>query len=80
MSYRYQQGRATAPTKAALSSDTDLINITEARSILGISANKMASLISSGTLRYEQDPLDHRVKLVNRKDVESLMRKRNHGT
>jgi hypothetical protein len=48
--------------------------------MLGISANKMASLISSGALPYEQDPLDHRVKLVNSKDVEELMRKSGHGS
>ena len=59
---------------------TQKIKASEARKMLGISANKMASLISSGTLPYEQDPLDHRVKLVNRKDVEELMRKSGHGS
>ena len=67
-------------SKIMASGDTDLMNATEARKILGVSANKMAALISSGTLPYEQDPLDHRVKLISRKDVENLMRKRNHGT
>ena len=67
-------------SKMMASGDSDLMNATEARKILGISANKMAALISSGALPYEQDPLDHRVKLISRKDVENLMRKRNHGT
>ncbi len=67
-------------SKIMASGDSDLMNATEARKILGISANKMAALINSGTLPYEQDPLDHRVKLISRKDVENLMRKRNHGT
>ena len=67
-------------SKMMASGDSDLMNATEARKILGISANKMAALISSGTLPYEQDPLDHRVKLISRRDVENLMRKRNHGT
>ena len=67
-------------SKIMASGDTDLMNATEARKILGVSANKMAALISSGTLPYEQDPLDHRVKLISRRDVENLMRKRNHGT
>ena len=68
-----------ASLKAVLPSDSELVTVTEARKILGISANKMSALISSGTLPYEQDPLDHRVKLVKRGDVISLMRKRFHG-
>ena len=55
--------------------DSDLINVTEARRMLGTSGNKMAALIGSGVLPYEQDPLDHRVKLVRRADVEKLVRK-----
>ena len=80
MSSRYQHTRETSSSKVMPSGGSDLMSATEARKALGISANKMAALISSGTLPYEQDPLDHRVKLINRGDVESLMRKRNHGT
>ncbi len=68
-----------APTKTVASSTSNLINVTEAKRILGISANKMAALIGSGVLPFEQDELDHRVKLVKRKDVENLMRKRTNG-
>jgi hypothetical protein len=50
------------------------INLTQARKILGVSPNKMSKLISDGTLAYEQDPLDQRVKLVVLKDVENLKR------
>lgn len=50
------------------------INLTQARKILGVSPNKMSKLISDGTLSYEQDPLDQRVKLVFLKDVEDLKR------
>jgi hypothetical protein len=50
------------------------INLTQARKILGVSPNKMSKLISDGTLTYEQDPLDQRVKLVFLKDVENLKR------
>jgi hypothetical protein len=50
------------------------INLTQARKILGVSPNKMSKLISDGTLAYEQDPLDQRVKLVILKDVENLKR------
>ena len=50
------------------------INLTQARKILGVSPNKMSKLVSDGTLAYEQDPLDQRVKLVFQRDVENLKR------
>jgi hypothetical protein len=65
-----------ASSKAVIPNDSELVTVAEARRILGISANKMSALIGSGTLPYEQDPLDRRVKLVKRTDVENLMRKR----
>jgi len=49
-----------------------MINLTEARKILGVSPNKMSKLVTDGTLHYEVDPLDQRVKLVPRADVERL--------
>ncbi|HEX8069065.1 MAG TPA: hypothetical protein VF546_03875 [Pyrinomonadaceae bacterium] len=79
MSSRYQGHEEMAASKAVIPHDSELIKVTEARRILGISANKMSALIGSGTLPYEQDPLDRRVKLVKRKDVEGLMRKRNQS-
>jgi hypothetical protein len=48
------------------------INLTEARKILGVSPNKMSKLVTDGTLHYELDPLDQRVKLVLLKEVEKL--------
>ena len=68
-----------AASKAVIPHHSELITVTEARRILGISANKMSALIGSGTLPFEQDPLDRRVKLVRRADVEGLMRKRNQS-
>lgn len=50
-----------------------LIKVTEAQKLLGVSKKKMASLLAEGTLPYMLDPLDKRVKLVNRSDVEQLM-------
>jgi hypothetical protein len=50
------------------------INLTQARKILGVSPNKMSKLVSDGTLAFEQDPLDQRVKLVFLRDVENLKR------
>ena len=79
MSTNYRQGPEMASTKTADMRNTDLINATEARKLLGISANKMAALIGSGTIPFEQDPLDHRVKLVSRKDIEKLMKRSQHG-
>ena len=73
------EGNAMVSSKSVTTREIQKIKVAEARRILGISANKMASLISSGTLPYEQDPLDHRVKLVRRKDVDDLMRKSSHG-
>ena len=48
------------------------INLTQARKILGVSPNKMSKLVTDGTLHFELDPLDQRVKLVRIKDVERL--------
>lgn len=52
--------------------DSKRINLTQARKILGVSPNKMSKLVTDGTLHYETDPLDQRVKLVLLKDVEKL--------
>ena len=52
--------------------DSKKINLTQARKILGVSPNKMSKLVTDGTLRYELDPLDQRVKLVLLKEVERL--------
>jgi hypothetical protein len=79
MSTDYRQEFEMAASKTVDMRNSDLINVTEARKILGISANKMAALIGSGTIPFEQDPLDHRVKLVSRKDVEKLMKRSHHG-
>jgi hypothetical protein len=48
------------------------LNLTQARKFLGISFAKMTALISSGILPFEEDPLDGRVKLVRRVDLEAL--------
>jgi hypothetical protein len=76
MSSTYQGQEEMASSKAVIPNDSELVTVAEARRILGISANKMSALIGSGTLPYEQDPLDRRVKLVKRADVKGLMLKR----
>jgi hypothetical protein len=50
-----------------------LIKVTEAQRMLSVSKKKMASLLAEGTLPFELDPLDKRVKLVKLMDVERLM-------
>ena len=54
----------------------DVLNLTQARKILHVSPNKMSQLVRTGRLPYTQDPLDYRVKLVKRKDVEALLQER----
>jgi predicted DNA-binding transcriptional regulator AlpA len=53
----------------------DLISVTEARELLGVSRQKMANLISTGMLRHYPDPLDLRSKLVRRTEVLSLKKR-----
>lgn len=50
----------------------DLIPISEARKLLGVSRIKIAELIREGYVRHFSYPLDKRVKLVSRSEVLSL--------
>jgi hypothetical protein len=59
-------------TSNLMADDSKKINLTQARKILGVSPNKMSKLVTDGTLHYELDPLDQRVKLVLLKEVERL--------
>jgi hypothetical protein len=52
------------------------MKVSLARHFLGVSHAKITSLINSGVLRCETDPLDHRVKLIRRSDLEELVRRR----
>ena len=52
--------------------DDRLIKVTDAQRMLNVSKKKMASLLAEGTLLFELDPLDKRVKLVKMSDVERL--------
>ena len=51
----------------------DLIKVTAARKLMGVSPMKMAQLIKDGFLRTFDNPLDRRVKLVSRAEVDSLL-------
>ncbi len=50
----------------------DLMTVGEAREYLGVGKAKMAKLISERTLPTQPDPLDKRVRLIKRTDVERL--------
>jgi hypothetical protein len=51
----------------------ELITAGEARRLLGISTRKLAELFRDGALTAEPDPLDKRLKLVHRDQVEALL-------
>jgi hypothetical protein len=53
-----------------------LLKVIEVQKRLGVSKKKMASLLAEGTLSFQLDPLDKRVKLVRRSDVDRLMESR----
>lgn len=54
----------------------DLIPVTEARRLLGVSPAKMSQLLKDGIIRHFPDLLDRRVKLVSESEVLSLKRGR----
>lgn len=56
----------------------EYVTVGEARVMLGVSKMTMSRLIREGTLKAEQDPLNLRVKLIKRSDVEAL-RARSHS-
>lgn len=50
----------------------DLIAISEAQRVLGVSHAKMAQIIKDGLIEHFSNPLDKRVKLVSRAEVLAL--------
>jgi DNA-binding MarR family transcriptional regulator len=54
----------------------DLITVTEARRILGVSHTKMSQMVKRGMIRHFPNPLDGRVKLVSKAEVMALIPKR----
>lgn len=55
---------------------SDMIQVADARKILGVSTVKMAQLLREGVLRAFNDPLDKRVKLVSLAEIETLLNMR----
>ena len=50
----------------------DLITLSEAARLLGVSRPKMSRLVGGGKLTTFDDPLDERAKLVSRREVLAL--------
>ena len=51
----------------------ELLTTAQVRAILGISKVKMAQLIANGELHTQPDPLDKRIKLIRRSEVDALL-------
>ncbi len=51
----------------------ELLTTAQVRAILEISKVKMAQLIASGELHTQADPLDKRIKLIRRSEVDALL-------
>lgn len=58
--------------------DTEFVTVTEAMGRLGVSKQKMADLIRDGVFQTEESPLDKRVKLIRRVDLETVLRRWHH--
>lgn len=52
------------------------MKVSLAAKFLGISSSTVSNMINSGKIKYEKDPIDNRVKLVKRSDLEALLRRR----
>lgn len=50
------------------------MKLSQARKYLGVSVPKMTMLVRSGVLKFEKSPLDRRLRLVKRSDLEELKR------
>jgi hypothetical protein len=50
-----------------------LVKVTEAQKLLRVSKKKIAALLADGTLSYQLDVLDKRVKLLKLDDVQRLI-------
>jgi len=51
----------------------DLLTTAQARAILGVGKAKMARLIAAGEIPTQPDPLDGRLKLIRRSEVDALL-------
>lgn len=68
----------SAETKELAMPEDEMLTLTEARELLGISKTTFAKLVREGVLVARPSRLDKRVKFVRRIDVESLKRDARH--
>jgi hypothetical protein len=52
------------------------MKLSQAAKFLGISSSTLSNLVGSGKILVEDDPLDRRVKLVKRADLEEMLQRR----
>lgn len=62
------------------SQPADLISVSDARRLIGVSRIKMAELIKKEVIRYYPYPVDRRVKLVSKAEVLALKNTRLNST
>lgn len=63
----------------SIAKPSDLITVTEARSLLGVSHTKMSQMVKKGVIRHFPNPLDGRVKLVSKAEVIALIPRRSEA-
>lgn len=51
----------------------EMLTAREAQEYLGVSKRKMWQLLKSGAVQTQDDPLDARLKLVRKSDLDALM-------
>lgn len=69
----------SAQTESQVESLPVKMKLSQAAKFLGISFSAMSYMAGSGKIAYEEDPLDRRVKLVKRADLEEILRRRAPG-
>jgi len=75
MSDKFEQGGQHSQREPQDKVWPDKMKLSQARKYLGVSVQKMSSLVKSGILKFETSPLDGRLRLVKRSDLEELKRK-----
>ena len=56
-----------------MTEEGEYLTATQARDLLGVSQGKMTALIREGQLPTYPDPLNKRIKLIKKSDVDALL-------
>ena len=56
-----------------MTEEVEYVTATQARDLLGVSQGKMTALIREGQLPTYPDPLNKRIKLIKKSDVDALL-------